>query len=82
MDLFPHSHTTDEWFAKTLHVEKKPYRTLDDFQFPISASQMKHLPCQRPQYYKYMALVSQRSEEMKVVYLFLCILFVAAVAKI
>jgi hypothetical protein len=32
------SYTTEEWFAKTQHVEKEPYRPLDDFQFPISAS--------------------------------------------
>jgi hypothetical protein len=58
------------------------YRILDDFQFPILASQMKHLLCTRPQYYKYMALVSQRTKETIVIYLFLCISFDAAVAKV
>jgi hypothetical protein len=39
--LFPHSHTTEELFAKSRHLEKQPYRTPDEFKSPISASQVK-----------------------------------------
>jgi hypothetical protein len=69
MNLFPHSHRNDEWFAKMLHVEKEPYRTLAESS--LSKTTVLQVPG-----------VDFTEKEGNDSRLFLCISFVAAVAKV